>query len=356
MKSKLFTIGPTQLYPGVEKYLIKSLKKGTITLPHRSPQFSEIVKNTQNEIRDFFKVPKNYQIYFTYSATNAMEIISKSIPDNTCHITNGLFGDLWVDTAKSLKKEIEHSHLEFGQRVEIDQIKTTKKNLIFTANDTSSGVSYSPKEFKEIRTKFKNKIICIDATSSFGCLAYDINSADAWIFSVQKGLGLPPGLGLVIVNEKIINSAKKLSKTSDIGGHHSLISFETFQKNFHTPSTPNIMLIDALGFIVKSMKKDFKTIKNLEKHTIEKSKVLYNYFSKNNIEIVAQNNKSKSLTTIVIKPESKILTKIKTNLEKKSFIVSPGYGANKDKHLRIANFPQHSLKDITNLIKSFNLK
>jgi phosphoserine aminotransferase len=71
--------------------------------------------------------------------------------------------------------------------------------------------------------KKSNALIVVDAVSSLPYPDFDFTKLDSVFFSVQKGFGLPAGLGVWIVNEKCIAKAEHLlSKGISIGSYHSI--------------------------------------------------------------------------------------------------------------------------------------
>ena len=59
--------------------------------------------------------------------------------------------------------------------------------------------------------------------------------------------------------------------------------------------------------------------------------------------------------TIVVADIKKIKVNIKQALSEKGFIVGSGYGNQKETHIRIANFPTHSVKEVQSLIKQLKV-
>lgn len=337
-----FNVGPAKLYPGVVKHLKKSLNSGQAIVTHRGPDFAWIYNKTQKYFKSFFEIPDDYHVFFTYSATNGMEVLWNSLGENIVHIVNGDFGDLWRQVSEKQGKNIESFESLREEKIDLWKIKTRRNTLCITANDTSTGVEYTPKELKKFREEQAAKTILIDATSSFGAINYDIRSADAWILSVQKNLGLPPGQWVLIISDALLQKIKKTE-----ANYHSLATFEDFASRCHTPSTPNILLIEALGYISKKLKKDFGSAANLEKFTQEKADYFYKALKKHP-RLHPLSPDSSSRTTFVLAGEA--TDGLRDRLESKGFVVSPWYGASKDQNIRIANFPSITYKEIRKLV------
>ena len=350
---KNFNVWPSELFEWVEDFLLTSVKNRTLSLPHRWPDFANICKSTDKSMRDFFNIPDNYKIFYTYSATEWMEILIRNMVESKISlIVNWDFWELFVGESISLKKDVEIIKKSRWERVEINDINVHNDIMALTANDTSTGIAYSPEDLKNIRYKFSENVIIVDATSSFWALNYDINSADSWLFSVQKNFWLPPGLGIIIVNEKVIEKSLELEKKwLDVWWHHKLSSFLKFQETNHTPSTPNILLISALWFVVNKFIDVYWNIETLEKSTLEKSKYFYDNILLN---VLCKNREWLSKTTFVLETTENQNKSIFKKLLDNWFSISPWYADKKMKNIRIANFPAHKLEDLKRLVEIIN--
>jgi len=379
-----FTVGPAKLYHGVENFLCECLQNGYGELGHRSAEFSEISKQTISDMRSFFQIPENYRIFYTYSATEGLELATKNcVNTNATHVINGNFGNLWAGlsekTGKIVQKfSLETEGLHHGERVDLQKIlpeisqnkETLPEMVCITANETASGVAYSPSEISGFSQKLseisEDILLSVDITSGMGGYAYDFSSADIWAFSVQKALGLPAGLGILIVSEKAYQKSLAREKSgNDVGGHHSFSGFEKKMKGkFQTPSTPNFLAIAGLGYISRKFSEDFGTIQNLAKITQKKAEKFYAHIEKNSeifgLSPLVMDKKSRSNTIVVLRgadknPEisEKSLAEKFKNLKNSGIQIGKGYGTFKSQNFRIGNFPVHAWEDLENILEKF---
>lgn len=363
-----FTVGPAKLYTGVEDFLCECLQKGMGELGHRSAEFTEISKQTIADFRDFFEVPKDYRIFYTYSATEGLELALKNcVEKKSTHVVNGNFGNLWAGLAKKTGAgtktqeifSLETENLHHGERVDIQKILEKKPEisdntemLCITANETASGVAYSPEEITEISG---SALLAVDITSGIGGYAYDFSSADIWAFSVQKALGLPAGLGILIVSPRAYEKSLQLEKQGqDLGGHHSFSALEKkMSGKFQTPSTPNFLGILGLGYISRQFKKDFGTVKNLAEITAKKARNFYDFLENSeisqNLKPLVRDKKAQSNTILVATGDEKFLAEKFSELKSTGIQIGKGYGKFKPQNFRIGNFPVHKESDLENL-------
>jgi phosphoserine aminotransferase len=356
-----FTVGPSKLYTGVADFLSAKLQEGLGELSHRSGDFTEMSKKTQENMRHFFNIPKGYHIYYTYSATEGMEILTRnSISQKACHVSNGNFGNVWKKTSLLAKKQVQFISYNGEKRVEPNEIlpETDVDFLALTANETATGIAYSPKEISEIRKKYPDILIGIDATSSMGAVEYDFSQADAWLFSVQKAFGLPAGLGLLVVGPRIVQKSQQREQSGeDVGCHHSLSGLEKkMAGKFQTPTTPNALNICGLGFVCEQFSKDFGSFSSLYRKTQEKANVLYTFFDAHPTLSVNTSPQGRSESIIVVNGDEKELEDLHSHLSQQGITIGKGYGKAKSKQIRIANFPVHSLPDIQHLLRNIPLQ
>jgi phosphoserine aminotransferase len=347
-----FEVGPSKLYNGVADFISHALiQEGWGEVSHRSARFTEGSKNTQEKFRSFFRVPEDYHIFYTYSATEGMEIFSRSVVDQDCyHIVNGTFGNKWHKTAlragkKALKINDPQGYISLDQ---IDPPPQTEMVAI-TANETATGLAYTPSELEAVRQKSGNALFIVDITSGVGAVEYDFSIADGWFFSVQKAFGLPAGLGVAIVGPRIMEkAAQRADKNQDVGCHHTLAELQKImEKSFQTPTTPNVLNILALGFVVEQLEKDFGSLSHLYQKTQEKIRYLTQAVE--SIEGLRVVSNSESIC--VIESSESQIKNLKEKISAAGMSVGSGYGERKIDQIRIANFPVHTMEDLQKLVK-----
>ena len=350
MNKIYFTVGPSQVYPTLYKHLKGAVKEDIASLNHRGANFKQLFKDTTENLKKLLNIPKNYQIFFVSSALESMERTILGCVDTTSfHLISGSFGKAWARYATQLKKNVLTQELVMKDKLDIN-IPTKAELICLTQNDTSTGVWIPMEYIYHLKKKNPAKLIAIDTVSSTPYVEIDYQYIDVMFFSVQKGFGLPPGLGVMIVSPKALEKGEKLLKKGvNIGSYHSLKNLSEKAKEFQTPETPNLLNIYLLNKVSKDMLK--KGVKKIRQETDQKAKILYRFFDGHKkYQPFIKTSKFRSPTSLVIdvKGESE---KIRKALFKKGFVLGAGYGENKLNHIRIANFPSHTLKNITQMLK-----
>ena len=146
--------------------------------------------------------------------------------------------------------------------------------IAVTHNETSTGVSLPLDFIYDLKEKNPNALLAVDAVSSLPYPDFDYSKLDSVFFSVQKGFGLPSGLGVWMVNDKCLAKAENLlSKGISIGSYHTLPGLQSFAIKNQTPETPNVLGIYVLSKVVRDMIR--RGISNIRKETEYKAALLY---------------------------------------------------------------------------------
>lgn len=362
MQRIYFTVGPSQIFPTVPGHLRQAVKNNVLSMSHRGQEFKDIYKSAVDGLRKLLNIPAGFKIVFVSSALEAMERITQSMSHNyTYHVLTGFFGKTWMGISKDLGKSPGFFQFFDWEKNSIaleslEKIKVPRKSelVCITQNDTSVGFSIPMEEIYALRKKYPKKLFALDIVSSVPYVDIEYEYLDAVFFSVQKGFGLPAGLGVLILSPKAIKQAQKLSKLKgySTGSYHSLVKMVQNSGKFQTVETPNVLGIYLLDCIIRDFLKI--GIKTIRKETDKKSKILYSFFSKfEYYSAFVKNSKYQSKTTTVfeIVGGSESIRKFAGEF---GLILGAGYGTFKNQHLRIGNFPALSERDIKKLIKVTN--
>lgn len=349
-----FTPGPSQLYFTVEGHVRKAFRVGIPSLSHRSKAFEAISKEATDGLRELLNVPSNYHIVFTGSATEIWErIIQNLVENHSHHLVNGAFSKKFYEIADQLGKRPTKTEIKSGDGFQPTIEIPSCELIAITHNETSTGVSMPVDFINNLKSKNPDPLIVVDAVSSLPYPNLDYSKIDAAFFSVQKGFGLPAGLGVWMVNERCIAKAELLlSKGTSIGSYHSLPSLIAHSQKNQTPETPNVLGIYLLSKVVQDIL--HRGIHIIRKETEYKSAILYQALSNHSqLEPFVQNESWRSKTVVVAECGSQT-ERITKQLLKKGMQPGEGYGPTKTHQLRFANFPAHSKEQYEMLVDTLS--
>jgi phosphoserine aminotransferase len=347
-----FTPGPSQLYFTVADHAREAFRSGIPSLSHRSKQFEEISKETTSGIRELLNIPAGYELYFTSSATEIWErIIQNLVEERSTHFVNGSFSKRFFEIAQQLNRRPEKIEAKEGEGfLSVEKISSTEL-IALTHNETSTGVSLPIDFIHSFKETNPEALIAVDAVSSLPYPAFDFTKVDSLFFSVQKGFGLPAGLGVWIVNANCIAKAEKLlSKGISIGSYHAIPVLRSNAAKNQTPETPNVLGIYLLHQVVKDfLRRGAETIR---RETEYKAAILYQALQQHSLlNPFVLDKKFQSKTVIVADCQSHT-ERLTAFLQSRGLFPGDGYGANKQTQLRFANFPAHSKEQFEYLVDS----
>ncbi len=352
MQQLYFTPGPSALYYTVDGHMKSALKAQIPSISHRSKAFEAIYAHTTNHLRQLLNVPSDYEILYTASATEIWErLIQNCVETSSFHLVNGSFSKRFCEISNQLGKQAYSVSADDGNCVDIDtlQIPDDVELIAATQNETSTGAAQPLEDIYAIREKYPNKILAVDCVSAYPFLSLDLNQVDAAYFSVQKGFGLPAGLGVWIVNQKCINKAQALlSKGNSIGSYHSLPALLSKAKQNQTPETPNVLGLYLLGKVAEDMLN--KGVQQIKNETIYKAAITYNMLKENEFLSPFVNKENNQSKTVIVAKSKANTDNLVEYLNTKKMIVGKGYGKYKNEHIRIANFPTHSKEQFELLV------
>ncbi len=352
MKNIYFTVGPSQIYPTVVGHTHTALTEDIFSLNHRSKEFEGFYKSAVVQLKKLLSIPKDHSVFFLSSGTEAMEkIIQNTVERHSFHIVTGTFGDRFYEAAKELGKQPDHYVYDPLEVFSADNITVPAdaELIAFTHNDTSTGMQIPVEEIYEIGNKNPNALIAVDAVSSIPYMDIDYSKVDCVFFSVQKGFGMPAGLGVVVVSPRAMEKSQALmSKGISTGSYHNFENLDKYAQKNQTPDTPNVFGIYLLSKVLE----DFNQIgiENIRADTEKKADLIYSFAQNSHIfSPLVKDFSHQSKTTIVLKVEGGSESLVH-QLEEKGYIVGSGYGENKNDHIRIANFPSHTIENVDGLL------
>lgn len=345
-----FAPGPSQLYFTVEDHIRTAMREGIPSISHRSIMFESIFQRATDGLRELLQLPDNFSIVFTASATEVWErLLQNCVEQDSFHLVNGAFSQRFFEIANQLNKKPKQIEVEFGQGFVNPPIVKSAELIGLTHNESSTGVSLPISIINSYRETNPEALIAVDVVSSLPYVQLDYSKIDTAFFSVQKGFGLPAGLGVWIVNERCLAKAEHLlTKGLSIGSYHNLLSMVSHAKKNITLETPNVLAIYLLGNVVQDMLRRGLSI--IRKETEYKAAILYNVLENHTQINPFVNQKELQSKTVIVADCNQNFDRVATYLKDKGLLPGDGYGSFKNRHLRFGNFPSHSKEQYELLI------
>lgn len=250
-----FTVGPVQSSKKVRKI-------GAEQVPYfRTQEFSSVMKENERLIKKFAKASKNSKVVFiTGSGTASMEAsIMNTLDENdkVLVVNGGSFGLRFAQLLKLYKIKHDELKLDVGKALTKDDLKEyeNKDYTAFVVNihETSTGVHYDLNLISDF-CKRNNLFLIVDAISSFLADEIDMEKSkiNVLITGSQKALACPPGISIIIVDEKAIERIENLeSKCMYLDLKDALKNAERGQ----TPFTPAVGILLQINERLKEIEK-----------------------------------------------------------------------------------------------------
>lgn len=326
-----FYPGPSKIYPQIGQYLQDAIAEGILSQNHRSQAFMDMLKDCISLFKQKLNIPPDYHVYFTSSATECWEIISQSfIAKGSLHIYNGAFGQKWFEYSRKIVGDTTFDiPFDFEENIPILETDTSKYDVLcITQNETSNATQVDVSQIP-----LSESLIAFDVTSSIGGVGLDWTKGDIWLASVQKCLGLPAGLGVMICSPKAIKQAEIIGERK----HYNSFLFihENFEK-YQTHYTPNVLSI----YLLKRVLEQVESIEVISKKIKARNQHFCQFIERETVwRLLIENVSVRSDTVIAIEGVSDAIKQIKQKAKEAGITLGNGYGNWKETTFRIANFP-----------------
>jgi alanine-glyoxylate transaminase / serine-glyoxylate transaminase / serine-pyruvate transaminase len=191
------------------------------TIDHRGPDFAKLTHEVLEGLKQIFKTSGAVVIYPS-SGTGAWEaaVVNTLSPgDKVLMFETGYFATLWQQMAVKLGVDVDFVPGDWRHGVDpvvveeklSDDKKHNIKAVMVVHNETSTGVTSRIAEVrKAIDRAHHPALLIVDTISSLASIDYrhDEWGVDVTIGCSQKGLMLPPGLGLNAISDETLEVSK----------------------------------------------------------------------------------------------------------------------------------------------------
>jgi phosphoserine aminotransferase len=341
-----FYPGPSKVYPQALDFIKEAFDQGIVSINHRSSRFEHLLKETMEAIAASWEIPAEYTIYFVSSATEAWEIVAQSLVKHKCaHVYNGAFGKKWGQYSAHINSNTQL--IEFGVNETLsantNQIDSDVDTVCLVQSETSNGTGQQIS-----RADYPaDALLAVDATSSMGGICLPWAEADVWFASVQKCIGIPAGLGIMICSPKSLQRARELNHRKH---YNDLLLMEDNRKSFQTHYTPNVLSI----YVMCRLTQTLPTLREIEHETLRKASIWEDFWVKQEqwkLDFLITNKLVRLPTVLALTGAAPEIERMQALCLANGIELGKGYGEWKANTVRIANFPSHTEADIHQLTK-----
>ncbi len=350
------TPGPSKAYPKLDQFLRDAIDEQIVSISHRGQRFSQLYEENIIMLRDMLGIPKDYYIFFFSSATEIWERIAQNCIESTSfHCNNGIFGYRFVWAVEMMKKNAINNEVPYGQGFDLARLEVPDEAelIAVTHNESSTGVMQDIEQIGAVKKRYPDKLIAVDVVSSVPYPQIPFSQIDLTYFSVQKGFGLPAGLAVCIMSPEAFQRSAFLQRNGhSIGSYHNFQYLNKYHLRSQTPETPNVLGLYLFNRVLHDMK-DHDLV-SMRQGIDERAAYLYEYFdSHDRFHPFVEKTEDRSTTMIVVRTYGHS-SEIIAHLAKDGILIGTGYGDLKEQHIRIANFPSHTMDEMQRLTASFD--
>jgi len=333
--------GPTN----VPDRVLRALSKPTID--HRGPEFAELSLEVLAGLKRIFQTSGPVVVYPS-SGTGAWEaalVNTLSPGDRVLMFETGHFATLWRNMAVAFGLEVDFvpTNWRHGARPEIVEEKLAEdknhqiKAVMVVHNETSTGVTSRIPVIREAIDRANHPaLLMVDTISSLASIDYRHEEwgVDVTVGCSQKGLMLPPGLGLNAISPKALAAADSAKLPRSFWDWKAMLTAN--QVGFF-PYTPATNLLYGLREAIKMLEEEGlpNVFARHDRHAEATRRAVRAW----GLEILCENpaEYSSALTAVMMPAGFEAEALLDLILEKFDMCLGIGLGKVKDKVFRIGH-------------------
>jgi aspartate aminotransferase-like enzyme len=343
---KLFTVGPVYVRDEVRQEMSRQM------FSHRSSDYVNLHSGLIPKIQKLLQT-KNGVFFYGSSATGVWESAARNcVEKKALSCVNGTFSGRWADVIEANGKEVERLKKPLGQAILPEELDTALSasdadSVSIVHNETSSGVMNPLKELLKV-CKEHDVLSMVDVVSSVGGAEVDVDKwgIDVCLFSVQKCLGVPPGLACASASQRALERSEKAKNK---GYYFDMKVLQEYNKKNNYPSTPPIPQMFALS---KSLDLIFEEgLRNVWKRHKEVSDFVKRRCVGDLGFKLFPDPKYASQTLSCIDTCGKSSPEILKKMKEKGYIIASGYGPLKETTFRVGNMGNVYKGDVEEMLE-----
>ena len=220
------------------------------TIDHRGPEFARLARGVMEGLQQVFRTSGPVVIYPS-SGTGAWEAAlmnTLSPGDKVLMFETGHFATLWRNMATRLGLEVDFVPTDWRHGVDPELVEAKLREdrsraieaVAVVHNETSTGVTSRVAQVrKRMDAVGHPALLMVDTISSLASIDYrhDEWGVDVTVGCSQKGLMLPPGLGLNAISERALVASKSARLTRSYWDWEAMLKDSKAGFFPYTPST-----------------------------------------------------------------------------------------------------------------------
>jgi alanine-glyoxylate transaminase / serine-glyoxylate transaminase / serine-pyruvate transaminase len=190
---------------------------------HRGPEMPPLAEEIVSRLRPVFGTESAEIVIYPGSGTAAWEasLTNTLNPgDRVLAFNIGHFSHLYANCARQLGLVVDELELDWGTGVPATELREALdadrersiKAVLVVHNETSTGVTSAVADIREAMDEVGHPaLLLVDAVSSLASIEFQFDAwgVDVALAASQKGLMLPPGVGILAVSERALAASRQ---------------------------------------------------------------------------------------------------------------------------------------------------
>jgi len=253
-RTLLMIPGPIEFEPDVLQAL------GAPTTSHVAPEFIDTFGLALERMREVWQAPSGQPFILAGSGTLAMDVAGANLVepgDRALVLSTGVFGDRFEDLLSRYGGDVTTIRAPLGETIDFDAVEAELraggfKLMTATHVDTSTGVRVDAQRFGALGREHGVFTVLDGVCSVAGEeIRQEDWGIDVVLTASQKAIGVPPGLALLVVSQKLLCAwGKRRTKVANYYADWAkwlpiMASYEKRVPGYF--GTPAVNLVCALG-------------------------------------------------------------------------------------------------------------
>ncbi|MFQ5544839.1 MAG: pyridoxal-phosphate-dependent aminotransferase family protein [Acidiferrobacterales bacterium] len=236
------------------------------TIDHRGPEFARLTGELLDGLKSIFQT-KGQVVIFPSSGTGAWEAAlcnTLSPGDRLLMFETGHFAVLWYNMAKRLGLDVDFVPGDWRSGVDpatveaklVEDREHAIKAIAIVHNETSTGATSRIGAVRQAMDSAKHPaLLLVDTISSLASIDYRMDQwqVDVTVGCSQKGLMLPPGLGLNAISEKALAAGQSAAMARSYWDWQEMLGTN---KSGFFPYTPATNLLYGLREAINMLQEE----------------------------------------------------------------------------------------------------
>ncbi len=342
--------GPTNVPERVRQAMDRAV------IDHRGPELPPVTAEVIERLRGVFGSGAAAIVILPGSGTAAWEASlanTLSPGDKVLGFDLGHFSHMYCDCARGLGMDVEELPVEWGRGVPVDTLaealaadsQRAIRAVLAVHNETSTGVTSS---IAAVRSALDDAdhpaLLFVDAVSSLASIEFQF---DAWRVDValtgsQKGLMLPPGMGILAIGERALAASESADAPRYFLDWRPVLEL---MKSGYFPYTPATLLLFGLREALRML--DEEGLENVYARHAELAGCVRAGVAEWDLELLCRDAAERSNTaTAVLMPDGADATEVIAAARELNLSLGAGLGRLAGRVFRIGHLGSLNLLEV----------